>query len=125
MINSQAKAVGRGPQRLADFIRHNQPAIIKEWTDFARTRSPASDKMSKLALEDHIVDILKFIADDLESPKLQLNRSTNLAVWPPRRDRFARVRLKFMPLYVSLTVLISIKWFRNIGRCGQVSLNNG
>jgi signal transduction histidine kinase len=56
-----------GHERLADFIRHNAPAIIEEWIEFARTRSPASDGMSKLALKDHIVDILKFVASDLES----------------------------------------------------------
>lgn len=55
--------------RLADFIRHNQSAIIQEWIDFARTRSPASDAMSKLALQDHVADILKFVAADLESPQ--------------------------------------------------------
>jgi signal transduction histidine kinase len=59
----------RGHERLADFIRHNAPAIIEEWIEFARTRSPASDGMSKLALKDHIVDILKFVAADLESPQ--------------------------------------------------------
>ena len=64
----------QGQERLADFIRNNHPAIIKEWTDFARTRSPASDGMSKLALEDHIADILKFIADDLESPQTPRER---------------------------------------------------
>ncbi|WP_459592739.1 ATP-binding protein [Bradyrhizobium diazoefficiens] len=54
---------------MADFIRQNQPAIIEEWISFAKTRTPASDGMSKLALKDHIVDILKFIAADLESPQ--------------------------------------------------------
>lgn len=58
-------------ERLADFIRHNQTAIIQEWIDFARTRSPASDAMSKLALQDHVADILKFIAADLESPQTE------------------------------------------------------
>jgi signal transduction histidine kinase len=57
----------RGHKRLADFVRQNEDAIVNEWIDFARTLSPAGDKMSKLALEDHIVDILGFVADDLES----------------------------------------------------------
>ena len=56
-------------ERLADFIRQNQPAIIEEWIAFAKTRTPASDGMSKLALKDHIVDILGFVAADLESPQ--------------------------------------------------------
>ncbi|MET4745632.1 sensor histidine kinase (plasmid) [Bradyrhizobium sp. vgs-9] len=61
-------------RRLADFIRQNQAAIVKEWIEFARTRSPASNKMSKLALEDHIVDILAFVADDLESAQTPRER---------------------------------------------------
>jgi hypothetical protein len=60
---------GQRHERLADFIRNNQPAIIQEWIDFAQTRSPASEGMSELALKDHIVDILKFIAADLETPQ--------------------------------------------------------
>lgn len=69
MNNPDDRAADQGHERLADFIRHNQPAIVKDWIGFARTRSPASDGMSKLALEDHIVDILKFVATDLESPQ--------------------------------------------------------
>jgi signal transduction histidine kinase len=68
----------QGRNRLADFIRENSPAIVKEWIEFARTVSPASDNMSKLALKDHIVDILGFIADDLESaqtPRQQFDKS--------------------------------------------------
>ena len=61
-------------QRLADFIRQNQPAIIEEWIAFAKTRTPASDGMSKLALKDHIVDILGFVAADLESPQTSSDR---------------------------------------------------
>jgi signal transduction histidine kinase len=82
LSDSDYKATRQGHERLADFIRHNQSAIVKEWIDFARTRSPASDGMSKLALEDHIVDILRFVADDLESwqtPTEQVDKSHGLA----------------------------------------------
>jgi signal transduction histidine kinase len=68
-------------ERLADFIRHNQGPIIKEWIDFARTRSPAGDGMSKLALQDHVADILDFVAADLESAqtkKEQVEKSQGL-----------------------------------------------
>lgn len=61
--------ISQGQERLADFIRHNPAPIVKEWVEFARTRSPASDGMSGLALQDHILEILKFIANDLESPQ--------------------------------------------------------
>jgi signal transduction histidine kinase len=53
--------------RLADFIRANLEPIVGEWIEFARTRTPASDNMTKLALKDHIVELLMFIADDLET----------------------------------------------------------
>jgi signal transduction histidine kinase len=81
-LSDSEKSASQGHARLADFIRHNRPAIIKEWTDFARTRSPASDGMTKLALEDHVADILKFVADDLESPQTtreRVNKSHGLA----------------------------------------------
>jgi signal transduction histidine kinase len=64
----------QGHKRLADFVRQNQAPIVKEWIEFARTISPASDKLSKLALEDHIVDILAFVADDLESAQTPRER---------------------------------------------------
>jgi signal transduction histidine kinase len=59
-------AITAGHLRLADFIRLNVEPIVVEWISFARTRSPASDSMSKLALRDHIEEILTFVADDLE-----------------------------------------------------------
>lgn len=69
MSDQDDKDYGQRHERLADFIRNNQSAIIEEWIDFAGTRSPASEGMSRLALKDHIVDILKFVATDLESPQ--------------------------------------------------------
>jgi signal transduction histidine kinase len=69
LSNPSATSDLLGHKRLADFIRQNQAPIVKEWVEFARTISPASDRMSKLALEDHIVDILGFVAHDLESPQ--------------------------------------------------------
>ena len=67
--------------RLADFIRLNIEPIVAEWIGFARTRTPASDNMTKLALQDHIVEILRFVADDLEAPqslKEQMAKSKGL-----------------------------------------------
>jgi hypothetical protein len=69
LSNLDDEVPGHRHERLADFIRNNQSAIIQEWIDFAQTRSPASEGMSKLALKDHIVDILKFVAADLASPQ--------------------------------------------------------
>jgi signal transduction histidine kinase len=69
LSDSDDEGTSRGHERLADFIRHNLDAIVEEWIKFARTRSPASDGMSRLALQDHVVDILNFIATDMESPQ--------------------------------------------------------
>ena len=51
--------------RLANFIRGAIEDIIAEWISFAGTRTPASTNMTKLALRDHIEQILNFIADDI------------------------------------------------------------
>jgi signal transduction histidine kinase len=62
------------PTRLPDFIRANVDPIVAEWVKFAQTRTPASDSMTDLALKDHVVELLNFIADDLESPQSQLEQ---------------------------------------------------
>jgi len=56
-----------GHVRLGDFIRQNVAQIADEWTGFARTRMPASEGMTALALCDHVEEILGFVADDLET----------------------------------------------------------
>ena len=66
---SQLHVVRRKHNRLSDFIRENTEPIVREWTNFAKTLTPAADDMSPLALRDHIEKILTFIADDLESPQ--------------------------------------------------------
>ncbi|MFN4140754.1 ATP-binding protein [Aestuariivirga sp.] len=61
--------------RLAAFIRSNVDAIVAEWVAFARTRTPASDSMTHLALQDHVVEILTFIADDLDTSQTSREQS--------------------------------------------------
>src|SRR5580704_12614599 len=64
--------------RLADFIRQGMGAVIVEWVNFARTHIPSGKNMTHLALQNHIVKILHFIADDLESrqtPEEQFSKS--------------------------------------------------
>jgi signal transduction histidine kinase len=63
-----AKAGGTAPVlRLADFIRQEREAVVADWVTFAQTHVPPGENMTQLALRDHIVEILEFIADDLES----------------------------------------------------------
>jgi len=67
---ARAKKGGAAPRlRLADFIRQEMDAVIVEWVAFAKTHVLAGANMTQLALKDHIVEILNFIADDLESPQ--------------------------------------------------------
>ena len=61
--------------RLSTFIRDNEEAIILGWQDFAKTYVPAAEDMDRTALRDHIIGLLKFIADDLETPETERERS--------------------------------------------------
>jgi signal transduction histidine kinase len=60
---------------LAAFIRSNVGAIVAAWEAFAQTHLPAAAHMDRVALRDHIVGLLRFIADDLETPETERERS--------------------------------------------------
>ena len=60
---------------LGAFIRSNEDAIVAEWQAFAQTYLPPAAHMDRAALRDHIVGLLRFIADDLESPETEKERS--------------------------------------------------
>ena len=60
---------------LAAFIRSNEDAIIAEWQAFAQTYLPSAEHMDRAALRDHVVGLLRFIADDLETPETERERS--------------------------------------------------
>jgi len=53
--------------RLSDFIRARTERIAKEWEDFARTCEPAASKLNVEQLRDHILPLLRFLADDMDS----------------------------------------------------------
>lgn len=55
--------------RLSNFIRTNTERIMENWESFASVQKPAADKMGRDALRNHITGILKFIADDIDSPQ--------------------------------------------------------
>ncbi len=61
--------------RLAAFIRSNENAIITAWEDYAQTYLPSAVHMDRVALRDHIVGLLRFIAQDLETPQTEGERS--------------------------------------------------
>jgi len=62
-----SETVARERIGLGHFIREHVAQIVVEWMSFAGTRTPASRGMTTLALQDHVEEILDFIADDLES----------------------------------------------------------
>ncbi|MDF3024778.1 MAG: Sensor histidine kinase [Alphaproteobacteria bacterium] len=53
--------------RLRDFIANNKALITSEWERFAATQTPAAARMSRLALKDHIGEILSEILADMGS----------------------------------------------------------
>ncbi len=51
---------------LSSFIRNNQETIIAEWEKFARS-VPVAQQMNRAELRDHVVALLTFITNDLET----------------------------------------------------------
>ncbi len=61
--------------RVADFIRQHSEDIAKEWEAFARTCSPAAAKMNVAQLRDHILPLLRFLADDMDTPQTRFEQN--------------------------------------------------
>lgn len=61
--------------RLAEFIRSNEEAIVAGWEEFARTYLPSAEHLDRATIRDHIIGLLRFIADDLETPETERERS--------------------------------------------------
>jgi len=60
---------------LAAFIRSNEGVIVAEWEAFAHTYLVSAAHMDRSALRDHIIGLLRFIADDLETSETERGRS--------------------------------------------------
>lgn len=55
--------------RLATFITNNLEPILQAWEDFAKTITPATQMMDSAELRDHAEQMLKAIAEDLQTPQ--------------------------------------------------------
>jgi signal transduction histidine kinase len=66
---------GLSLMRLSDFIRTHSEQIATEWEAFARTCSPAAAKMNIDQLRDHILPLLRFVADDMDAPQTGFQQS--------------------------------------------------
>ena len=67
---------------LSAFIRKNHSAIINEFTTFARTLIPPHSPMTDNDLRDHCEDLLRAIAEDLDTEQTaeeQQKKSTGTA----------------------------------------------
>jgi signal transduction histidine kinase len=60
---------------LAEFIRSKEEAIVAEWEVFAQAYLPSAAHMDRSALRDHVVGLLRFIANDLETSETERERS--------------------------------------------------
>jgi signal transduction histidine kinase len=70
--------------RLADFIRRNIEAILREWEAFAATLLPAAAGMTPLALRDHAPAILEAMAKDLTTSQSREEQSAKSKGWAPK-----------------------------------------
>ena len=71
--------------RLADFIEANTEPILAEWESFAATCGPAAKTMSRAALRDHALPMLRNIVKDLRTPQKpieQADKSKGVAAPP-------------------------------------------
>jgi signal transduction histidine kinase len=73
--------------RLASFIRANTTAIVKEWEGFAQRLIPAAEHMSPRTLRDHIVEILDFIVEDIETPQTDCEQIQKSRGQKPKSSR--------------------------------------
>src|SRR3984957_7596573 len=55
--------------RLADFIKRDMEAILREWETFAAAQLPAAADMDSLALRDHAEQLLRAVVKDISSPQ--------------------------------------------------------
>jgi signal transduction histidine kinase len=62
--------------RLADFIEQQMEPILARWEDFARTLTPAADRMDRLALRDHAEQMLHAICADLRTAQTRAQQRT-------------------------------------------------
>src|SRR5688500_14006587 len=61
--------------RLSEFIANSSERIISEWEVFARSCLPAASTMDLEERRDHIAQMLKAIAKDLETPQTKREQS--------------------------------------------------
>lgn len=54
---------------LAQFITASSEQIISEWEEFARSWVPSASRMDLVQRRDHVADMLKAIARDLDTPQ--------------------------------------------------------
>ena len=59
---------------MPSFILQNMEEILRDWEQFARSLTPAADKMDSLALRDHAKEMLEAIAKDIKTAQTDRER---------------------------------------------------
>ena len=70
--------------KLSDFIRSHTSEIVQEWESFARTCLPAASTMDAARLRDHAIELLEFIADDMDLPQSDFEQAEKGSGRAPR-----------------------------------------
>lgn len=60
---------------LADYIRAEAESIVDEFAEFARTHLESAEHLSAVELRDTAAELLSYVADDMDSPQSETERS--------------------------------------------------
>jgi signal transduction histidine kinase len=70
--------------RLSEFIRANTDNIERAWEDFARELTPFAADLSHAILRDHLRDIVREMADDMDNPQTSAEQQAKSKGHGPR-----------------------------------------
>src|SRR5689334_18396616 len=70
--------------RLSEFIRAHPDDIERAWEEFARELTPFADDLSDAILRDHLRDIVREMADDMDSPQTSAEQQAKSKGHGPR-----------------------------------------
>jgi PAS domain S-box-containing protein len=75
--------------QIAEFIRDNIEALLQEWEQFAYSIQPDTGDLAKKALRDHGEQLLKDIAEDLDTPQSKDEQSEKSKGHNPKSVRIS------------------------------------
>src|SRR5436190_19829693 len=61
--------------RLAEFVIQNMDSVMREWEAFATSLFPAERQMTRLALRDHVREIMQAVATDISTDQTRYEQA--------------------------------------------------